>query len=115
MKSELELAFHRQIKWAGLPEPEFEYLFATEALKRRWRFDVCWPNQRLAVELDGGIWTQGRHTRALGFMADCVKHNAAQELGWRVLRYTAAQVQGGEALEQTRRMLERGHDENYAG
>lgn len=53
-----------------------------------WRFDFAWANIKLAVEVDGGAWTHGRHTRGQGFIDDQRKRNAAILLGWRVLHYT---------------------------
>jgi hypothetical protein len=32
--------------------------------------------------------TKSRHTSVTGFTNDCEKYNAAQLLGWKVLRYT---------------------------
>ena len=55
---------------------------------RRWRFDHANPEYKVAIEYEGGIWTGGRHTRGTGYKNDCDKYNAAQVLGWRVLRYT---------------------------
>ena len=68
-----------------------EYGFAKE-IGRRWRFDFAWPDNRLAVEVEGGSATNGRHVRPKGFREDCEKYNAAVLLGWRVLRYTTAMV-----------------------
>jgi len=67
--------------------PEFmaEYRFHP---KRRWRFDFAWPRVKIAVEIDGGAYTRGRHTRGKGFEADCEKINAAALMGWRVFRFT---------------------------
>src|SRR5260363_41082 len=73
-----------------------EYRFAA---MRRWKFDFAWPNWKIVVECEGGIWAQGRHTRALGFEADCDKYNAATVQGWRVLRFTAGMVKSGAAVE----------------
>ena len=57
---------------------------------RRWRFDLAWPAERLAVEVDGGRWQSGggRHATA----GDYVKLRAAVTLGWRVLRFTSGEV-----------------------
>jgi len=81
-------------KALGLPIPEKEYRFHP---KRRFRFDWAWPLTMLAVEQDGGCWTQGRHTRGKGFIADMEKYNFASILGWSVLRFTPQQVEKGEA------------------
>ena len=52
---------------------------------RKWRFDFIFkPN--IALEVEGGVWTGGRHTRGTGFKADIEKYNMAVELGWRILR-----------------------------
>ena len=77
----------------GLPAPETEHRFA-RLLKRQWRFDFAWPQQRVAVELEGGQFSRspGRHQRGTGIEGDCEKYNAAVKLGWRVLRYTTRQI-----------------------
>ena len=86
--SQLEQAFLTRLRQIAphLPTPEREYKFAPP---RRWRFDMCWPAQRVAVELEGGVWSGGRHTRPAGFEADVEKYNCATVEGWRVLRCTA--------------------------
>jgi very-short-patch-repair endonuclease len=84
-----------ELKRAGITAPEQEVRFHP---KRRWRFDLAWPEIKLAVEVEGGVWTNGRHSRGKGFTEDCVKYNSAVELGWRVLRFTTEQVEQGEAV-----------------
>jgi very-short-patch-repair endonuclease len=56
---------------------------------RKWRFDWCHEGTKTAVELDGAVYSGGRHTRGKGFEADAEKRNAAQAMGWVVLVYTA--------------------------
>jgi hypothetical protein len=68
---------------AGLPEPEFEWRFHPT---RKWRFDLAWPGHKVALEVDGGIWVAGRHSRGAGVKADWEKVNTAQLLGWRVFK-----------------------------
>jgi very-short-patch-repair endonuclease len=74
--------------------------------KRRWRLDFAWPEERFGVEVHGGIWTQGRHTRGAGFERDREKMAEALASGWRVLEVTAGQVRTGEALAWILRIRE---------
>lgn len=68
---------------------------------RRWRFDFAWPELRLALEVEGGIWMEkGRRTTGSGFDADCGKYDQALIAGWRVLRATGGMVKNGQALAQ---------------
>ena len=80
---------------AKLPQPEREYRFHD---LRLWRFDFAWPDLKIAVEVEGGVFAKGRHTRGKGFSDDCVKYNAATLDGWRLLRFTTAQVDNGDAI-----------------
>jgi very-short-patch-repair endonuclease len=59
---------------------------------RRWRFDFAFEDVKLAIEINGGVFTFGRHTRGAGFSKDMEKLNAAQELGWVVLQYTPSKI-----------------------
>lgn len=61
-----------------------EHLFHSE---RDWRFDLAFPDQRVAVEFEGAIGKKSRHTTWSGYHGDCDKYNAAQALGWVVLRF----------------------------
>jgi hypothetical protein len=60
----------------------------------------------LAVEIEGGVWVRGRHSRGAGLTADCVKYNEAAILGWTVIRCTSAQVDSGEALDWISRIID---------
>jgi hypothetical protein len=86
--SDLERTFDTWIKRLApeLPPATPEYRFAPP---RRWRFDRAWVVERVAIELEGGVWSGGRHTRPAGYEADAEKYNAATCEGWRVLRFTA--------------------------
>lgn len=81
--SSLERAFLRAFLRVCGPSsfihPRWEYRFHPA---RRWRFDFAWPDARVYVELDGGTWIRGRHSRGGGTVGDCSKHNAATLDGW---------------------------------
>lgn len=90
---EYELSF--QMRAAGLPEPAREYIFNPV---RKWRFDFALPVPMIAIEVEGGIWTKGRHTRGKGYEEDCYKYNEAALLGWRIFRFTPKMIRSGEAI-----------------
>ena len=64
-------------------KPEMEYKFHPT---RKWRFDFCFPEIMFALEIEGGAFVQGRHTRGQGFLKDIDKYNEATMMGWRILR-----------------------------
>lgn len=80
-KPELELA--AALRGVPVDDWEEEYRFHPT---RKWRFDFAWPRERVAVEVEGGVFSRGRHVRPSGFIADCEKYNAAAHDGWLVLR-----------------------------
>lgn len=84
--SDLEEGFAYWVKVAKLPVPEREYQFHPT---RKWRFDFAWPDKKIAVEMEGGVWIFGGHNRGGGYNKDCEKYNEAVKLGWKVLRFTA--------------------------
>lgn len=90
--------------WAPyeIETPEAEFKFHPS---RRWKFDFCFVRHRIAVEIEGAIWTQGRHTRGSGFLKDMEKYNEAGRLGYRVFRFTPQQLRKGEAQEFMRTVL----------
>ena len=97
-RSRWERALADQLHAAGLPPYERELEFAKAAMGRRWRFDFAWPAAKLAVEVQGAVWTSGRHSRGAGYTADCEKFAHAAILGWRVMPVTPNQIRRGEAL-----------------
>ncbi len=99
MKSYLEMVMCAQLDQSDAPPYTTEHKFSAT---RKWRFDVAWPEHMLALEIEGGVNSRGRHTRPLGYQNDCEKYNNAILLGWRVLRVTSRQVMEGDALSWVR-------------
>jgi very-short-patch-repair endonuclease len=94
-RSEHEELFAMQLKAARLRGWEREVQLIPG---RRWKFDFSHCLYRLICEIEGGIWSGGRHVTGSGFQRDCEKYNAATLKGWRVFRFTAEMVQSGDAL-----------------
>lgn len=101
-RSRLEDELALQIALRGLPEPEREYRFLKP---RRYRADFAWPAKRVLVEVEGGIYSNGRHVRGKGYANDCRKYSLAAADGWKVLRFTAADIEDGSAALMIERAL----------
>ena len=76
-------------RWPGV---QAEYRFHPE---RKWRFDYAWPERKIALEIEGGIWKKGRHVRGKGYENDCEKYSEAVVLGWRIIRATPGMCKNG--------------------
>jgi very-short-patch-repair endonuclease len=55
-------------------------------LERKWRFDFAWPAQKVALEVDGGIWIKGRHNQGAAMKGQWEKENEANCAGWHILK-----------------------------
>lgn len=69
---------------------------------RRWRFDFAHQASMVAVEINGGVWSGGRHVRGVGYLRDREKINMATELGWRVFELGTGQV----TVDNVQRIIE---------
>jgi len=102
MYSPLEELLMEQIRQAQMPEPRREVRFHPI---RRWRFDLAWPDVRLAAEVEGGTKGKSRHTNRIGYERDCRKYCEAVLHGWKVLRFTGDMINSGEALAMLMRAM----------
>lgn len=82
---------------------EREYRFCA----RRWRLDFALVDKRIGIEVEGGTWTNGRHSRGSGYERDLDKYNALAKMGWIVFRYTTAMVTNGTAINEILEVLGR--------
>lgn len=105
--SESQLCFEKHMKELGyLYEREYQFYS-----KRKWRADyLIFRNPHAAkhpqsykmtalVEIEGSVWTQGRHTRGSGFSADLIKYNMAAACGYTLFRFSTEMILRGEAKE----------------
>jgi hypothetical protein len=101
VKSSGGVLFKAACEAHGLPEPIAEYKFCEG---RKWRADWCFKSLGVLVEIDGGSFIGGRHTRGAGFEEDIKKHAEAICLGWSVLRVTPIMVKNGRLFEWLKRI-----------
>lgn len=105
-RTKLERMLWRKIEEAGLPEPdEFEFRWARSE-GRQYRSDGFYrlPIPTL-IEVDGGTWISGGHSRGSGFEHDRRRDNLAALMGYRILRFTKEMVRDGTAVSDIRRAL----------
>ena len=80
-------------KSLGMDAPTPEYRFVED---RRWRIDYAWVDIMLAVEIEGAVFTGGRHVRGIGYAKDMEKYNRMSIEGWLLLRYMPAKIKWDE-------------------
>ena len=72
---------------------------------RRWRFDYAIPSHKIALEVEGGVFIGGRHTRSKGFLGDMEKYNEAARLGWTVVRVIPAELYTRKTVQLLRDLI----------
>ena len=73
---------------------------------RRWRIDFAIVDLKIGIEIEGGVWANGRHTRGKGFIEDMEKYNAAATLGWVILRFTPHDLNKITTFETIKKVVE---------
>jgi len=101
---EEEFAF--QCRAFKLPPPIEQYYFA-KSLGRRFTADFAWPQYRLLVEVQGGIFRPGggAHSHPLNVERDIEKAQYIALLGLMLLPITPKNLKSGLAIELTQRIL----------
>lgn len=66
--------------------------------KRKWSADFVIEGYPILVEVEGGVFSNGGHTRGSGYTTDCEKYSNAAMLGYYVIRGTTEQVRKGHVL-----------------
>lgn len=108
-----EEIFEIQCRNRALPPFAMQAAFALK-MGRRWKFDFCWHEYHLAIEVEGLVVRKlagqlvcmGRHASISGFKEDAIKYATAALLGWTVVRFEQSQVKDGTAIDYTMRILE---------
>lgn len=99
--NEFEAKLARELKTLKIEfEQEFEF-----HPKRKWRADFHLVGKKILVEVEGAIWSGGRHTRGKGYIGDMEKYNVATMMGYQVIRFSTDQVKLGHAIQQIEKMV----------
>ena len=95
-KSHLEESLARQLVAAKMPAFEREFRFYRN---RRWRLDFAWPLFKIAIEVQGGLWVNGGHSRGSGVTKDLEKKQQALRMGWIIYEASGAMIESGQVIE----------------
>lgn len=93
---DLEGDLAQQITRAGLPTPTPQHRFHKT---RRWKIDFAWPDYKVAAEVNGGTWVNGRHNRPSHIGKEYEKLNHLALDGWLVFLFTGDMVKDGTAVQ----------------
>jgi len=101
--SVLESLLRVLLSEAGLVPEHTQHVLVDPVTGRAQRVDLAWPSARLVVEVDGRRW----HDPADARDRDRRRDNTCALLGWRVLRYTWADVvhDGARVVREVREAL----------
>ena len=61
--------------------------------KRKFRADYFLREKQIIIELNGGEYMMGRHTRAKGYQDDLIKADTAQKNGFVYYQFTYTHLQ----------------------
>ena len=102
--SELEAGLEFVLKAVGIP---YEKHYRIPGLGRRFIYDFAFPEHKLVVECQGGIWVnQTGHSSGSGITRDCHKLNMATLASWKCLQVTLEMIKDGRALLYIERALQ---------
>ena len=107
IQNETEICFRIYCKAFDLPDVTSEVQFMKT---RRFRFDFAFVQDKIAIEVEGGVWIGGRHTRGSGYVKDMEKYNLATIEGWRVLRFTPQQLKQKETYGMIKKLWEKNNE-----
>lgn len=89
-KSKLEENFYAAVRNVGMPLPQRQHKFHPT---RRFRLDFAWIDCKVAVEINGGTYTDvSRHNFGPAMHSEYDKHNLAVAYGWALLVFDSVHV-----------------------
>lgn len=109
-KNQQSIIFAKLCEQSGIPLWGEEVLFWPEdrpdpdtGKVRKFRVDYWFINpetgKEVALEVEGGAFTRGRHTRPVGFLNDMIKYNELARQGVTLIRCTPDQLFSEKTLQ----------------
>ena len=70
-------------------EKDFQERYSRSKRSKRYRLDFAHPESCTGIEIQGGVYSRGRHVTGSGYERDCKKYNLAYTSGWTIFLLTA--------------------------
>lgn len=87
--STAEVSLAKLLKSAGLESCVRQYKYVPG---RKFEADFCFVEEKLIIEVDGGIYTRRAHGSIGGIISDMKRTNQASMFGYRVMRYQPSEI-----------------------
>jgi hypothetical protein len=71
-------------------ERDYQQRYAKSKRSKRYRLDFAHPFSRTGIEIQGGVYSRGRHVTGSGYERDCKKYNLAYTSGWTIFLLSSA-------------------------
>lgn len=94
--------FEPYLQTNNLPIPVREHKFHET---RKWRLDFAWLDYKIALEVNGGVWRNGRHTRGTGYINDLEKITELSLLGWIIIQVVPKDLMTDKTIEYIKKAL----------
>jgi very-short-patch-repair endonuclease len=70
-------------------ELDYQERYSRSKRSKRYRLDFAHPDSRTGIEIQGGVYSRGRHVTGSGYERDCKKYNLAYTSGWTIFLLTS--------------------------
>lgn len=112
--SNLELEFFTAF-FASSDFELFNDLYVREypALGDGRRFDIAFPFSKVLVEIQGGIFNNGKYNKGSGIASAHDKNNQAAYRGWSILFFNTVSVKEPERVREARKFVNERIDSSY--
>ena len=84
-----KLILEREFSNVNAWEKDFQERYSRSKRSKRYRLDFAHPVSNTGIEIQGGIYNNGRHVTGSGYERDCKKYNLAFSSGWTIFLLTA--------------------------
>lgn len=84
-----QLVLEREFSDIEAWEKDYQERHAKSKRSKRYRLDFAHSFSRTGIEIQGGVYSRGRHVTGSGYERDCKKYNLAYTSGWTIFLLTS--------------------------